>query len=165
VTQAYSVRAAEAADAEFVLALFARDHVRPFAHGPRSADDYVASLGRVGKENIIVERDGVPFGNLVLGLPQPWIIELQVIAVWESGCGAGRFALQYAMWRGFDDLKVNRIYLEVVAANLRARALYERAGFHAEGLFRQGYCDDDGVFHDMVPYGMLASDPRQSFLK
>ncbi len=161
----YSVRAATPADAAFVLELFAREHVRAYTHGPRSIEDYVSSLDRPGKENVIVERDGKPFGNLILGTSLPWMVELQVIAMGESGRGAGRFAMQYVIWRAFDDLKANRIYLEVVAANERARGLYERAGFTAEGYFRQGYCDDDGTFHDLVPYAMLASDPRQSFLK
>jgi len=155
---AFSLRPAVPEDAAFVLELFARDHVRAFAHGPRSVEDFVSSLVKPEKENIIIERDGAPFGNLCLGTAVSWLLEFQVIAVWENGCGAGRYAMQYALWRGFDDLRVNRIYLEVVAANARARALYERVGFTAEGLFRSGYRAEDGSFHDMVPYGMLASD-------
>ncbi|HTA39219.1 MAG TPA: GNAT family protein [Candidatus Acidoferrales bacterium] len=165
MTPPFSFRPATIDDGEFVLALFARDHVRPFAHGPRSIEDYASSLGKPGKENLILERAGEPFGNLCLGTAMPWLLEFQVIAVWENGAGAGRYAMQYAIWRAFDDLGANRIYLEVVAENARARALYERAGFTAEGLFRSGYEADDGTFHDMIPYGMLASDPRQSFLK
>jgi hypothetical protein len=165
VTAPFTLRVAEPGDAEFILALFARDHVRAFAHGPLSKQDYVSSLGHAGKENIIVERDGMPFGNLVLGTPEPWLLELRAVAVWENGCGAGRFVMQYTIWRAFDDIQANRIYLEVVAENARARALYERAGFHQEGVFRQGYRAADGTYHDLVPYGMLASDPRQSFLK
>ena len=161
----FSLRPAVPGDAEFVLALFARDHVRPFAHGPRSIEDFADSLGRPGKENLILERDGEPFGNLCLGTGIPWMLELQVVAVWENGAGAGRYVMQYVLWRAFDDIKANRIYLEVLAENARARALYERAGFKAEGLFRSGYRNEDGVFRDLVPYGMLASDPRQSFLK
>jgi ribosomal protein S18 acetylase RimI-like enzyme len=158
VTPPFSFRPARAEDAEFVLALFARDHVRRFAHGPKSIEDYASTLARPGKENLILERDGVPFGNLCLGTAMPWLLEFQVIAVLENGTGAGRYAMQYAIWRAFDDLKANRIYLEVVADNVRARTLYERAGFKAEGLFRSGYQADDGTFHDMVPYAMLASD-------
>jgi hypothetical protein len=165
VTDEYSVRAARPDDAEFMLELFARDHVRAYTHGPRSVDDFCRSLEIDGKEVAVLERGGKPFGNICLGTSMPWLLELQVIAMWESGLGAGRFGMQYVMWRGFDDLRVNRIYLEVVAANARARMLYERSGFTAEGLFRSGYCDADGTFHDLAAYGMLASDPRQSFLK
>jgi GNAT superfamily N-acetyltransferase len=161
VTPGFSFRPATPEDGEFVLALFARDHVRPFAHGPRSLEDYASTLARPGKENLILERNGSPFGNLCLGTALRWLLEFQVVAVWENGAGAGRYAMQYAIWHAFDDLKANRIYLEVVAANARARALYERVGFKAEGLFRSGYQADDGTFHDMVPYGMLASDPRE----
>jgi len=165
MTPSFSIRGATAADAEFVLELFSRPHVRQFALGPRSADDFAAGLTRSGKENAIIERDGVPFGNLVLGTALPWLLEFQVVAVAENGRGGGRFALGYALWRAFEDLKVNRVYLEVVAKNVRARKLYERAGFRAEGFFRDGYRADDGTFHDMVPYAMLACDPRHSLLK
>jgi GNAT superfamily N-acetyltransferase len=162
VTARYSLRPAVPEDAEFVLALFAREHVRPFAHGPRTIEDFADSLVRKGKENLILERDGKPFGNLCLGTAIPWLLELQVVAVWESGGGAGRYVMQYVIWHAFDDIKANRIYLEVLVENARARALYERAGFKAEGLFRCGYQDEDGIFRDVVPYGMLASDPRLS---
>jgi ribosomal protein S18 acetylase RimI-like enzyme len=170
VSARFSLRPAGQEDAEFVLALFARDHVRPFAHGPRTVEDFADSLTRRGKENLILERDGAPYGNLCLGTSLAWMLELQVVAVWENGAGAGRYVMQYVVWRAFDDIKANRIYLEVLAENVRARALYERAGFSAEGLFRSGYEDEDGIFRDVVPYGMLASDPRpafgsQSFLK
>jgi ribosomal protein S18 acetylase RimI-like enzyme len=160
VTGEYSVRAATSDDAEFVLELFTRDHVRPYTHGPRSIEDFHRSLEIPGKEVAILERDGKPFGNICLGTSLPWMVELQVIAIWESGRGAGRFGMRYVLWRGFDDLRANRIYLEVVAANARARTLYERSGFTAEGLFRSGYCDVAGKFHDLAAYGMLASDPR-----
>jgi RimJ/RimL family protein N-acetyltransferase len=163
VTERFSLRPATPEDAEFVLALFARDHVRPFAHGPRTVDDFADSLERRGKENLILECDGKPFGNLCLGTGITWMLELQVVAVWENGAGAGRYVMQYVVWRAFEDIKANRIYLEVLAENARARALYERAGFKAEGLFRCGYEDQDGIFRDVVPYGMLATDPRPAF--
>jgi RimJ/RimL family protein N-acetyltransferase len=165
MTQEFAVRATTPDDAAFVLNLFAREHVAQFAHGPLSPEDFVASLERPGKENVIIQRDGVPFANLVLGNTIGWLLELQVIAVAQSGRGAGRFAMQYVLWRGFDDLKVHRIHLEVVAKNVRARKLYERAGFRAEGFFRDGYRSDDGAFHDLVPYGMLSIDPRHNLLK
>jgi ribosomal protein S18 acetylase RimI-like enzyme len=165
VTPAFSMRAATPDDADFVLELFARDHVRQFAHGPKSSEDFVTALDRPGKEVTILERDGKPFGNLVLGTPWPWLLELQVIAIAENGHGGGRFAVKYALWRGFDDLKVHRVYLEVVAKNVRARKLYERAGLRAEGFFRDGYRSDDGAYHDLVPYGMLSIDPRHNLLK
>jgi ribosomal protein S18 acetylase RimI-like enzyme len=160
VTGEYSVRAATPGDAEFMLELFARDTVRPYTHGPRSIEDFHRSLEIPGKEVAVLERGGKPFGNICLGTSSSWMVELQVIAMLESGRGAGRFGMQYVMWRAFDDLRVNRIYLEVVAANARARTLYERSGFTPEGLFRSGYCDEDGTFHDLAAYGMLAGDPR-----
>jgi GNAT superfamily N-acetyltransferase len=153
------MRRASPDDAAFVLALFARPHVRGQLHPP-SADAYVRSLERKNGENYIVERDGVPFGNLVLEVEPEWLLTIRAIAAWEPKCGAGRFALEFALERGFAELGVHRAFLEILSSNARARRLYERLGFRMEGLYREGYRDESGAFLNLVAYGMLAGDRR-----
>jgi RimJ/RimL family protein N-acetyltransferase len=41
-----------------------------------------------------------------------------------------------------------------------ARRLYESVGFREEGLYRDGFRDESGVFQNLVPYGILANDLR-----
>ncbi|MGD8794936.1 MAG: GNAT family protein [Anaerolineae bacterium] len=71
---------------------------------------------------------------------------------WGQGYGteALRLALQYA----FDELNLHRITLTVLAYNERAIALYERAGFQREGVFRE-FGRRDGKRYDMYLYGLL----------
>jgi RimJ/RimL family protein N-acetyltransferase len=71
---------------------------------------------------------------------------------WGQGYGteALRLALQYA----FDELNLHRVTLTVIAYNERAIALYERAGFQREGVFRE-FGRRDGKRYDMYLYGLL----------
>lgn len=54
---------------------------------------------------------------------------------WNRGFGreAARLALKY----GFEDLNLNRIYLNVYETNLRAIKAYQAVGFVHEGILRQ----------------------------
>jgi len=74
---------------------------------------------------------------------------------WDQGYGteALHLALQYA----FDELNLHRITLTVIAYNERAIAMYEKAGFHREGVFRE-FGQRDGRRYDMYLYGLLRSE-------
>jgi len=87
-----------------------------------------------------------------------WLLELGQLVVMEPRKGAGRFALQRAIDHGFHDLKVHRIYLEIVESNEASRRLCESVGFRAEGVFRDGYHSAVSGYQNLVPYGLLASD-------
>ena len=71
---------------------------------------------------------------------------------WGKGYGteALRLGLQYA----FDELNLHRLTLTVIAYNERAIALYEKAGFRREGVFRE-FGQRDGKRYDMYLYGLL----------
>lgn len=73
-------------------------------------------------------------------------------AAWGKGYGteALRLALQYA----FDELNLHRLTLTVIDYNERAIALYEKAGFRREGVFRE-FGQRDGKRYDMYLYGLL----------
>ncbi len=61
------------------------------------------------------------------------------MAIWQvemRGYGYGQEALMRITEFAFDDLRLNRIELEVFDFNARARRLYERCGFKYEGLKR-----------------------------
>ncbi|KAF0241596.1 MAG: hypothetical protein FD180_4361 [Planctomycetota bacterium] len=52
--------------------------------------------------------------------------------------GLGREATELTLEIAFDRLNLNRVELEVYETNPRAIRVYERAGFRAEGVARQG---------------------------
>ncbi|GAA4575657.1 GNAT family protein [Micromonospora coerulea] len=57
--------------------------------------------------------------------------------------GLGTEAVRLVVGYGFDRLELHRISLEVFAVNPRARRVYEKVGFVAEGVLRQVLRDGD----------------------
>jgi GNAT superfamily N-acetyltransferase len=155
------MRRATPDDAEFIVALFVRPHVAEQMHAP-SHDGVLRSFARPDLENYVVERNEAPFGHMLLDTGESWLTTFRSLAVMEPGGGAGTFALTFALKHAFDELRAHRVFLEVLESNVSARRLYERLGFRNEGLYRDGFRDAGGRFHNLVPYGMLASD-RRSF--
>ncbi len=68
--------------------------------------------------------------------------------------GAGQSAMHMAIWHGFLDLNLNRIYLTVLSDNHRAIHLYEKAGFVCEGVMRQAVYKK-GSFSDLLLMSLL----------
>ncbi len=81
-------------------------------------------------------------------------LELKRMVVRDKGAGYGRAALRVAKKVSFDDLGAHRLWLDVKANNLRARALYEREGFVVEGLLRESVRVPGG-FESLVVLSML----------
>lgn len=153
----YSVRAATAADWGFIAQLFEMAHVREHMHAPVQ-ERYLAWVGAQDKLNLIIERDGQSFGNMLIDVSEKWLMTIGALAVREPRQGAGRYALTYAIDLAFKRRQCHRIFLEIVETNLASRRLCEAVGFRPEGVYRDGYRDDAGAFHNLIPYGMLATD-------
>lgn len=152
----FSIRKGRPDDADFVLELFSRPHVREFTHGPQSADVFRDILLASDREVLVVERAGRPFGNVIFALTDGWLMEIRVLAFEEIRTGAGLFTMESLLRHGFEELGVHRVFLEVLEQNMGARALYERIGFCQEGCYRDGYRATDGSYRNLIPYGMLA---------
>lgn len=73
------------------------------------------------------------------------------------GRGVGKFALDAMLRHAFLDLGMNRVELDVLEANARARRMYEKAGFVAEGRRRQA-AFKEGSYVDMVVMGLLRDE-------
>ncbi|HKU82103.1 MAG TPA: GNAT family N-acetyltransferase [Candidatus Tumulicola sp.] len=153
------MRRAERDDWGFIQALYAMDHVRNQMHAPTEAQ-FGASLRREHCFNFVVSGNGEPFGNLKADLTDGWLLTISALAVRERRKGAGRFALRAAIGLAFGQLGAHRIFLEIVEANVASRRLCESVGFRPEGVYRDGYCDETGEFHNLIPYGMLATDAQ-----
>lgn len=128
-------------------------------HAPAQAR-FVASLDDADCRNVIIERLGEPFGNMKIDLPEKWLVVVGALAVCEQRRGAGRFALHYAVNFAFWERGAHRVFAEVVESNAASRSLFENVGFTAEGVYRDGYRDEGGRFHNLIPYGLLADEAR-----
>ena len=86
------------------------------------------------------------------------------IAIWRRGSrdkGFGTAALRLVLDFAFVRLSLNRVELEVYASNPRARRVYEKLGFVAEGVRRQAlWWDNEPV--DAIVMALLAADYRSS---
>jgi RimJ/RimL family protein N-acetyltransferase len=59
----------------------------------------------------------------------------------------------------FDELGMNKVYLQVFATNTKALGLYRKLGFKDEGVLRAHYFVND-AFHDMVSLSILREEFR-----
>ncbi|MEW1913615.1 GNAT family protein [Kitasatospora sp. NPDC085895] len=73
------------------------------------------------------------------------------------GRGLGTEALRLLLGHAFDELGLHRVQLEVYSFNPRARRVYEKVGFVAEGVLRETLRDGDG-WADSTVMAVLAGD-------
>ncbi|HZK09755.1 MAG TPA: GNAT family protein, partial [Clostridia bacterium] len=92
-------------------------------------------------------------------LPKTYL--LRRIAFREKDKGYGRSALCALIKHCFDELELNRFYLDVYPHNKRAIYLYEDIGLVWEGTLRENYYYD-GVFLDQRLYSMLKREYKMT---
>lgn len=80
-----------------------------------------------------------------------------MVASAHQGKGLGPFALKEILRHAFLNLNLNRVSLTVLSANLRARAMYQKAGFKEEGVLRQAVYKN-GAYVDLVVMSILANE-------
>lgn len=73
------------------------------------------------------------------------------------GKGCAKSAIKEILKFAFNNLYLNRCYLEVIANNERAIRLYEEVGFRKEGLLKQDYMRN-GQYYDVIIMGLLKED-------
>ncbi|MFC5448908.1 GNAT family N-acetyltransferase [Paenibacillus aestuarii] len=83
-----------------------------------------------------------------------------LLAPEARGQGYGQIVMEQMIDIGFQQLRLNRIYLTTRGFNDRAIRLYEKIGFVIEGKLRQ-HAFMDGVYTDTYLMGLLASEWKQ----
>lgn len=77
----------------------------------------------------------------------------------HMGKGYGKAAARRMCLYGFEALRLRKIYLNVLADNVRAVKLYEDLGFRFEGRFREHFFRD-GVWNDLLWYSVFPGELR-----
>lgn len=78
-----------------------------------------------------------------------------------QGTGASMRATKDILAYAFEELGLERVYLNVKSTNGRAIRFYEKVPFVKEGTFRKAIRDADGQLVDLVWYSML----REEFIQ
>jgi RimJ/RimL family protein N-acetyltransferase len=152
---AFNERPVRAGDVPWIVALHAAPHALPFMRQP-SAEEVRASLGRDGfAERIVLTAAGERSALWRASVEDGWLAEIRTLVAAEPGRGAGAWALRRALAWAFEERGVHRAFLYVTAANVRARALYERHGLQWEGTERDGFRGPGGAYEDLAHYGIL----------
>ena len=155
----FTVRDAFEDDVPFIVSLFDCAHVAEILNAPTAAM-VGASFDDPNSENYIVEADGRPVANLLVG-NQEWLFDLRMLAVATPRRGAGTFAIEWALGHAFETCGAHRVFCEVREDNRWMIAVLERLGFTREGTYRDGFRDArTGEYHNLLPYGMLESEYR-----
>lgn len=153
------MREADPEDVPFIAGLFKLPHAREFLNEP-GRDAIIDLIDSAEGEASIIEAGGEEFGYFTL-YDRGWLVELGVLVVKTTGAGAGPFAMRWGIEEAFQNRGAHRIFIEIREDNDRARAMCERLGFKAEGLYRDGFRDAvSGEYKNLIPYGLVRTDFR-----
>ncbi len=126
------------------------------------AERHRRALAEPDEAHMIFSRRGRTVGFLLLaGLSDASrSIELRRIALSCRGQGLGAGALDLALGYAFDVLDGRRVWLDVLAGNVRALRLYDRAGFADDGPAPQRHLLPDGSSLPLRLMSITATDFR-----
>ncbi len=82
---------------------------------------------------------------------------LRRIAISEKGLGYGRESLKALIKYAFEEMNMNRFWLDVYPFNERGIHLYESLGMKRDGTMRQNYKDQRGYLDQMI-YSLLREE-------
>ena len=71
-----------------------------------------------------------------------------------QGTGAAKKATEELLQYAFHELGLHKVYLSVLAENIRAQKFYEKCGFKREGL-EVDAVKINGEYHDHIWYGIV----------
>ena len=106
-------------------------------------------------------ENGNIIGDVIINLDfeSEWF-EIKRIAFSEKGSGYGRETMNALIKYAFEELNMNKVWLEAYNDNKVGRNLYESLGFHIDGILRQHHKTERGIL-DQMQFSMLAGEYRQ----
>lgn len=107
---------------------------------------------------LVIDGNGQVAGFALLVEWMPLVMGVEAIAVCERGKGIGTRLLDGVLSHVFRDRGAHRLGLDATVDNEAALALYAKAGFTREGIFRECWQRDDGVWVDCVFLSLLSHE-------
>lgn len=87
--------------------------------------------------------------------------ELRRIVISKKGMGYGKEVMAALFKLAFQELNMNRFWLDVYPDNVIGIKLYEKVGMHKDGILRQNYKSERGYL-DQIIYSMLKNEYKIS---
>jgi RimJ/RimL family protein N-acetyltransferase len=88
--------------------------------------------------------------------------EFRRFVISKKGMGYGKEVMAGILKFAFEELNINRFWLDVYPDNIIGIKLYERMGMHKDGVLRQNYKSERGYL-DQIVYSMLKSEYYQLY--
>jgi len=85
------------------------------------------------------------------------IFELRRIAISHKGMGYGKEVMVALLKYAFEEVNINRFWLDVYPDNVIGIKLYEGLGMHRDGVLRKNYKSERGYL-DQIIYSRLKSE-------
>lgn len=85
------------------------------------------------------------------------IFELRRIAISQKGVGYGKEVMNALLKYAFEEININRFWLDVYPDNVVGIKLYEGLGLHRDGVLRKNYKSERGYL-DQIIYSKLKSE-------
>lgn len=151
-------------DPEVTRYLSARYYGRPQTW--EQTEDYLRGIlngNSGGVDFVIAEKEKLRYLGQVSLFMMDYTARMAEMAIVLSGentgKGYGTEAVRLLLDYAFDQMNLNRVYLNVSAQNARAIRAYEKAGFVREGVARQARYAD-GQYGDVLLMGVLREEYR-----
>ena len=113
------------------------------------------------RSDVVFEEEGqlVGMGGLTCINRETGKAELYVFINpnFQAG-GLGTKAVEMLCRYGFEELHLNKIYLETNENNFAAIRVYEKCGFILEGILREEYKSEEGILLNRLYFGLLKKE-------
>ena len=177
-TERLSLRPAEQRDALTVFAFRTLPEVAEWITSHvTDPDAWEAGYGDRLSDTLIVERDGVVIGDLMLRFEDPWSqLEVREQAAGTQveigytvdpsygGRGYATEAVRELLRIAFEELGVRRVIAQCFADNVASWRLMERVGMRREQHTKQDSLHRNGEWLDGMMYALLAEEWREMSL-
>ena len=123
-------------------------------------DNYLVNRNTTVRCAITMEDDDI-IGLITLAnidnVNRTAVLHIMIGEEENCGKGVGSFAISKMLSHAFLDLNLNRVELEVLTQNIRAKKTYEKLGFKYEGTKREAYFKN-GNYNDVEIMAILKKD-------
>ncbi|MBZ9688823.1 GNAT family N-acetyltransferase [Clostridium estertheticum] len=92
------------------------------------------------------------------------VFELRRIAISNKGIGYGKEVMSALLKYAFEEININRFWLDVYPDNIIGIKLYEGLLMHRDGILRQNYKSERGYL-DQIIYSMLKNEYFQNVIE